>query len=393
MLLQLRKKMKYILGLFAGLLLMAFQPVWAAGPPEPSIFSNPLLLIMIILMIVLLIIIGILANILTGAADFKLKKRKNTGNNPVVINTILILVFLLSGSPLFAQDAKTQTTKAIAETIGGMQASTFYIMAAAIFIELAIIIALLVNIRFLLKPEKEKIAAATEAETEKIKKTRLSWWDRINKFHPVSQEAELDLGHEYDGIRELNNRLPPWWLYGFYLTIVFAGIYLWRFQVSHEGPSGIEEYDRSVAKAEIEIKDYLKSKGDAVDENTVTILSSPDEIAAGKVVFLKSCVVCHKESGGGDVGPNLTDDYWLHGNDIKSVFKTIKYGINAMPQWQNSYSNKQIAQVASYVKTLHGTNPANPKAPQGELQKEQAAPATPAVDSSKSKDNKVATSQ
>jgi cytochrome c oxidase cbb3-type subunit 3 len=242
---------------------------------------------------------------------------------------------------------------------------------------------MLVNIKFLLKTEKEKIAPVPEAE--EIKKTRLSWWDRFNKLRPVTEEAELDLGHDYDGIRELNNRLPPWWLYGFYLTIIVAVIYLWRFHVSHTGPSSIEEYNRSVAKAELKIQEYLKTKGDAVDENTVTLLTSKDDIAEGKLIFSKSCVTCHTETGAGNIGPNLTDNYWLHGNDIKSVFKTIRYGINAMPQWQNAYSNKQIAQVASYVKSLHGTNPPNPKAPQGIEMKEDAATATGVKDSLKTK--------
>jgi cytochrome c oxidase cbb3-type subunit 3 len=205
----------------------------------------------------------------------------------------------------------------------------------------------------------------------------------------MEQEADLDLGHDYDGIRELNNRLPPWWLYGFYITIVIAGIYLWRFHVSHTGMSSKEEYEASVLTADHDIKEYLAKKGESVDENTVTILSASEDIAAGKSIFIKSCVACHKESGAGDVGPNLTDDYWLHGGDIKSVFKTIRYGINAMPQWQNSYSNKQIAQLASYVKSLKGSNPANPKAPQGELYKEEATPAKPAADSSVAKESKL----
>lgn len=384
-----RKNSKYILGLFAGLLLMAFQPVWAAGPPEPSIFSNPLAVILIILMILLLIVIGILAAILIGAADVKLKKRKN--NTTAAITASLIFFFLLSGSSLSAQTATTETVKVAAKTIGGLSASTFYLMATVIFLELGIIIAMLINIRLLLKVEKERLvtATATEHETEEAKKLKLSWWDRFNKLRPVSQEAELDLGHEYDGIRELNNRLPPWWLYGFYLTIVFAVVYLWRFHVSHNGPSSKQEYETSVARAELKIQDYLKAKGEAVDENTVTMLTSANDIAEGKSVFMKSCVACHLETGAGNVGPNLTDNYWLHGNDIKSIFKTIRYGINAMPQWQNAYSNKQIAQVASYVKTLHGTNPPNPKAPQGVEIKEEA-PAGSATDSTK---NKVATSQ
>ena len=387
MLLIMRKNSKYILGLFAGLLLMSFQPVWAAGPPEPSIFSNPLAVILIILMILLLIVIGILATILIGAADVKLKKRKN--KTTATITASLILFFLLSGSSLFAQTATTETVKAAAKTIGGLSASTFYLIATVIFLELGIIISMLINIRLLLKAEKDRIVTATQPETEEAKKLKLSWWDRFNKLRPVSQEAELDLGHEYDGIRELNNRLPPWWLYGFYLTIIFAVVYLWRFHVSHNGPSSKQEYETSVARAELKIQDYLKAKGEAVDENTVTMLTSASDIAEGKAVFMKSCVACHLETGAGNVGPNLTDNYWLHGNDIKSIFKTIRYGINAMPQWQNAYSNKQIAQVASYVKTLHGTNPPNPKVPQGVEMKEEA-PAGPVADSTK---NKVVTSQ
>jgi cytochrome c oxidase cbb3-type subunit III len=391
MLLSMHKKKKYILSLFASLLFMALQPAWAAGPPEPSVFSNPLAITLVLLMLLLLIIIGILANILIGAADVKLSKRKKEKKGQPVLQTLLITGLILLSASAFSQGTATEIPKEVAKTIGGMASSTFYVMATVIFMELFIIIALLINIKFLLKTEKEKIVA--ETEPAEAKNTRLSWWDRFNKLKPVSEEAELDLGHEYDGIRELNNRLPPWWLYGFYLSILFAVIYLWRFHVSHDGPSSKEEYENSVAKAELKTKEFLKSKGDAVDENTVTLLTSADDVTAGKAIFIKSCAVCHKESGAGLVGPNLTDDYWLHGNDLKSIFKIIRYGINAMPQWQNAYSNKQIAQVTSYIKTLHGTKPADPKAPEGVEMKEVPAPATRAADTSKSKDNKVAMNQ
>ncbi len=390
MLLLVLKKSKHILVLFAGLLLMAFQPVWAAGPPEPSIFSNPLAILLIILMILLLIIIGILANILAGAADINLKKRKKTSSSQALVNSILLLVFLLPGASIFAQDANAETTKAVAKTIGGMQASTFYIMATVIFLEMAVIAALLFNIKSLLKAEKVKLAAVTEVEAEEIKRTRLSWWDRFNKLRPVTEEAELDLGHDYDGIRELNNRLPPWWLYGFYLTIIFAGIYLWRFHVSHTGPSGEEEYTRSVARAEIKIKEYLKTKGDLVNENTVILLTSAEDIQAGKAIFTdpSKCPACHLADGGGNVvGPNLTDDYWLYGGSIKDIFKTIKYGTSkGMKSWKDDLSAKQIAQLASYIKSLKGSKPANPKEPQGELYKEDVKPA---ADSAAVKEKKL----
>lgn len=372
---------KYILGLLAVLTLGAVQPVWAAGPPAPSVFSNPLSLTFIILMVLLLVIIGILANILVGAADVKLKKRKKAGSTlAAVITTIL----LLASPALFAQDATATDAAATgAKTIAGMSASTFYILATVIFLELFIIIALLVNIKFLLKTEKEKIAAETETAEEKANK--LSWWDKFNALRPVTEEASLDLGHDYDGIRELNNRLPGWWLYGFYGCIIFAGIYLYRYHVSHTAPLSAQEYERAVAVAETEKAEYLKKQGDAVDENTVKVLTGADDLAAGKGTFEKTCATCHTATGGGNIGPNLTDDYWLNGNDIKSMFKTIRYGVRAMPSWQASLSNKQIAQVASYVKTLHGTNPPNPKAPEGTLMKEEVAPAAPAADTAQNK--------
>ena len=392
MLQPMQKKLKYILSLSALMLVAAIQPVWAAGPPAPSIFSNPLAIILIVLMILLLIIIGVLANILVGAADVKLKKRKAMEKAPAA-NAAMLILFMLIAPSLMAQDATTQTTTTTSSTIGGMTASAFYVMATILFLELTVILVLLFNIKSLLKQEKEKLVTESQkAEAAAEKANKLSWWDRFNKLRPVSQEAELDLGHEYDGIRELNNRLPPWWLYGFYATILFAVIYLWRFHVSHTGPSSKQEYERSVARAEIRIKNYLKAKGESVDENTVTLLTAKEDIEAGKAIFLdpSKCPACHNADGGGNtVGPNLTDDYWLYGGSIKNIFKTIKYGTNkGMRSWKDDLSARQIAQVASYIKSLKGTKPANPKEPQGELYVEEATPVKPVADSSKNTNSK-----
>lgn len=387
-----QNKLKYISGLIASLLVFTVQPAFAAGPPSPSIFSNPLAITLLSIMILLLIVIGILANIVIGAAEVKLQKRK--AEKAKGLSTVLLLIMLLIAPSLIAQDA-TSTTEAsqkAAKAIGGLDASTFYIMVAVLFIELGIIIALLINIKFLLRKEKERTAIVTKEEaiiTAEEKANKLSWWDKVNKLRPVSQEAELDLGHEYDGIRELNNRLPPWWLYGFYATILFAGIYLWRFHVSHNGPSSKQEYESAVARAEIKVQEYLKKKGEAVDENTVTLLTSADDLAAGKAIFTdpSKCPACHTAEGGGNaVGPNLTDEYWLYGGSVKNIFKTIKYGTSkGMRSWKDDLSAKQIAQVTSYVLSLKGTKPANPREPQGELYKEDAIPATPAVDSAGTK--------
>ncbi|MCG2615334.1 c-type cytochrome [Terrimonas sp. NA20] len=376
------KRINYRIAFAAVFLMAGIQPALAADGPSDSIFGNPLALAMLAVMALLAIVIGVLAYVLLGVADMRLQERKKSKETGATVPAVLLLLFLTIAPTVFAQEETTESATAAAASIGGLDATSFYVMNGVILLEFLIIMVLLVNIRILIKKEQAKLleAGLSVEEVRELKKTKLNWWDKMNRMKPMSQEADIVLHHEYDGIRELDNRLPPWWLYGFYMTIVFAVIYLWRFHVSHTAPSSEEEYIASVTKADMEIREYLKKKGDAVDENTVTLLSSSDDLSEGKSIFQKSCASCHKESGGGDVGPNLTDDFWMHGNDIKSVFKTIRYGVNAMPQWQNQYSNKQIAQVASYVKSLHGTNPPAAKPPQGvEIKDEAVVDSTQAV--------------
>ncbi len=375
-----RKISKYIFSLLFIFFVATIQSAWADGPPAPSIIDNSLAIMLFILMLLLMIVIGILGNILIGVADINAKKRKNEKKISNTVISGILLIMLMISPEIFAQNVIAETAVKKSSTIGGMDASAFYIMIIVIFAELLIILALLVNIKLLIRKEKLKIVAEEETAVVKEEKAnRLSWWDRFNRLRPVTEEAELDLGHEYDGIRELNNRLPPWWLYGFYLCIIFAIVYMWRFHVSHSGPSSAQEYENSVAKAEIRIQNYLKLKGELVDENTVTLLTSEEDLAAGKAIFMNpsNCPACHNADGGGNaVGPNLTDDYWLYGGSVKDIFKTIKYGTNkGMRSWKDDLSAKQIAQVSSYVKSLQGTKPANPKEAQGELYKEELTPA------------------
>jgi len=374
--------------------LVTSLPVWAAGPPAENPLNNPFAVLLISVMIVLLIAIGILANILIGAADITLikwKKKEASKKSAAAQVAAIFIGFMMLNISAFGQDTPAGTPASAA--IGGLTPPAFYTVITIIFLELLVILVLLINIRMLLKSEKESLVvgeAVLEAQPVVASKPRLSWWSRFNKFRTLEQEADLDLGHNYDGIRELDNRLPPWWIYGFYVTIVFAAIYLWRYHVSHTAPLSREEYEIAVQKADQKVQDYLKQKGETVDENNVAMLGSMD-ITEGKRMFQISCVACHSEGGAGNVGPNLTDNYWLHGGDIKSVFKTIKYGINAMPTWQNTYSNKQIAQLSSYVKSLVGTNPPNAKAPQGELFKDDGSAPKPTADSTATKkESKIA---
>lgn len=193
----------------------------------------------------------------------------------------------------------------------------------------------------------------------------------ITKTTPVETEHELLLNHEYDGIRELDSQVPPWFLWLFYLTIAFAVFYMLDYHVFSSSPLQDEEYQLQVQQADIERAALMKS-GAFLNEESVTLLTDPAALDAGKHIFTTNCVACHAADGGGLVGPNLTDDYWIHGGGIKNVFKVIKYGVVAkgMISWQSQLNPKQMQDVASYIISLHGTTPANPKQPEGTVWKE-----------------------
>ena len=202
---------------------------------------------------------------------------------------------------------------------------------------------------------------------------RFAWfkktYDKLLDKKPIAKEEEIILDHNYDGIRELDNNLPPWWLYGFYASIIFAGIYLARYHI-FDGATQKEEYLTEVAEAKAAVEEYKENAKGLIDANTVELLTGTEDINAGKAIFSGNCVACHKVDGGGGIGPNLTDSYWILGGGIKNVFNTISEGGRAgkgMVSWKTDLKPDEIAQVASYVLSLHGTTPAEPKEPQGEL--------------------------
>lgn len=339
-------------------LLLTGSGAFAAGPPVPSSMDNPCVIISIIVIFILAMAIGLLANVLLGAAQIPVSKQTasagSAGEKPADVKE--------AGSYLFLAGT----------AINGVSDTAFYFISAVILLEVLILLALLYNVRLVLSIHKKAKAAAAAVETAAAPaKRRLSWWAKANSFKPVEEEADLDLGHDYDGIRELDNKLPPWWLYGFYCTILFACVYLWRYHVSHTAPLSGEEYAISVQKAEVAKAEYLKKAANLVDETTVKQLSDGGDLAAGQKIFETNCFACHGKAGEGGVGPNLTDEYWLHGGSIQDVFKTIKYGWpdKGMKSWKDDFSPSQIAQVASYVRSLQGTHPANAKAPQGTVYK------------------------
>ncbi len=187
----------------------------------------------------------------------------------------------------------------------------------------------------------------------------------------------------YDGIKELDNRLPPWWIYLFYVTIIFGVVYLARFHVFNDYDQATE-YEQEMAAARLAIEEYKKTAKDLVDVNTVELLTDASDLKAGEAIFNTNCAVCHMNDGGGGIGPNLTDEYWILGGGIKNVFRTISEGGRAgkgMVAWKSNLKPSEMAQVASYLLGMQGTTPANPKAPEGELWVDPDAPAEqPAVE-------------
>ena len=186
---------------------------------------------------------------------------------------------------------------------------------------------------------------------------------------PIEEEGEIILDHNYDGIKELDNNLPPWWVYSFYLSIIFGVIYMIRYHVFNANDQFVE-YEIEYAEANKAIEEYKRTAKNLVDINTVEILTETGDLNAGKKIFETNCVACHKKDGGGGIGPNLTDKHWILGGGIKNVFKTISEGGRdgkGMVSWKTELKPLEMAQVASYVLQFQGTIPAEPKAAEGEI--------------------------
>lgn len=191
----------------------------------------------------------------------------------------------------------------------------------------------------------------------------------INNAVPVEEEEKILLEGEHDGIQELDNALPPWWTYFFAGCVLFGIGYILYYHAFGMGGLQTLEYEKEVAIAKAKKEELLATKYAKINETTVEPLADAADLSTGKELYISKCASCHLEDGGGNVGPNLTDENWLHGCDMKSVFKTITYGVPAkgMISWQAQLNPLQIQQIASYILTLKGTTPAKPKEPQGEI--------------------------
>jgi len=199
---------------------------------------------------------------------------------------------------------------------------------------------------------------------------------KLTKTQPIENEGALLMDHDYDGIKELDNNLPPWWVYLFYACIIFGVIYVARYDVFGADDQEME-LKKEMAQAKIDVDEYLKTAPDLMDEKTVVLLTDKENLDAGKEIFTTNCAACHRADGGGQIGPNLTDDRWILGGGIKNLFHTITNGGRdgkGMISWKGTLKPKEIQKVASYILSLQGSDPKDPKEAEGEVWVDENAP-------------------
>lgn len=249
-------------------------------------------------------------------------------------------------------------------------ARLFLLFILFLLIAIALILRAIENVMFqtLSKESKDRYLAS------KNKGWEWTWGKKVYKkllgSKPIEAEGEIILDHNYDGIRELDNKLPPWWVYMFYATIVFAIVYLVRFHIFNDYTQG-EEFEQEIAEARAEVEAYKLTAKDLVDANTVELLTDAGDLSAGEAIYTANCVACHLPDGGGGIGPNLTDQYWILGGGIKNVFNTVSEGGRdgkGMVAWKQILKPAEMAQVSSYILSkITGNTPANPKAAEGDI--------------------------
>ena len=277
--------------------------------------------------------------------------------------TFFALLGSLMSTPVLAQN------EAVSGGFGAMDSNQMGLLII-IGVIIGVIILLLILMIYLMS----FISAVFRKENPELV-NEPSWWDSFKQRFvtgDIEEEQEKDklmTDHSYDGIQELDNFMPPWLQYVFLGTIIIAISYFSYYTVLGFGKTGVEEYEEEVRIAAIEAESRGVSLLASIDETNVVVDDSGAALSAGNAIFTANCAACHAADGGGGVGPNLTDQYWLHGGDIKDLFKVIKYGVieKGMVPWEDQLSPKEIQDVASYILTLQGTSPAAPKDPQGEL--------------------------
>ncbi|REG81661.1 cbb3-type cytochrome c oxidase N-terminal domain-containing protein [Algoriphagus antarcticus] len=287
--------------------------------------------------------------------------------------TFFALSCLLFFNPVLAQNTS------VSEGLGALDSNQM-----ALLIIIGVIIGVIILLLILMIYLMSFISAVFRKENPELVEEP-SWWETFKQRFvtgDIKEEQTKDKlmeDHSYDGIQELDNFMPPWLQYVFSGTVIIAIVYFGYYTVLGFGKTGVEEYQEEIRIAAIEAEERGTSALASIDETNVEFDKSDVGISAGKTIFGANCAACHAADGGGGVGPNLTDQYWIHGGDIKDVFKVIKYGVieKGMVPWEDQLNPQEIQEVSSYILSIQGTSPAVAKDPQGELYsgEDEAAPA------------------
>lgn len=258
-------------------------------------------------------------------------------NKPLML-TLSLLALLFAGGvlPLMAQGTDGGTETALIAT--GLLTASFVVM---IFFVIFVL----------------------EGNIEPLVRSLGSAWRYVV---PQASEKPLQMEEDFDGITELDNRVPPWFNYLFGATVIFAVVYMVNYHILKTGPLPLAEYSEEISSADLMRRVRLASEGE-IDEGTLSAMKDEASLREGMEKYNKNCVSCHGSQGGGIVGPNLTDPYWIHGGGVKNIFATIKNGVPAkgMISWKLVFTPKEMQQIASYILTLGGKNPPGGKGPEG----------------------------
>ena len=371
--------------IFLLLLTVAVQAQDATAAPAPAPEAsgyNLVAILMIVIALVLVFVIFSMGQVLITLLNQLTEKRKQTSFMPTVI--LFLAGSLLSLSVKAQEVAAAEVVVKVAPNYGGLSATAFYSFVAVIGIQMIVILVMMLFINRI----KNELNPPLITD-----KKSFDWSALFNKLDKklftkavaVEKEQDIMLDHEYDGIRELDNSLPPWWKYGFIITIIVACIYMLHFHVLGTGKNPTQEYEAELAQAKIEMDAHAAQSKDKIDENNI-VMSDEAGIADGNQIYQQMCWACHGKLGEGGAGPNLTDKYWIHEGSMNAIYASIKHGYpdKGMQAWDKQYSPKQISHLVSYIETLKGTNPPNGKEAQGDIWEDAGAASgdAPAADSS-----------
>lgn len=296
---------------------------------------------------------------------FKERIAKNKNGNSTLLSIGLLLGFLFAGNELFALTFNRPGMAQEGQPWLLVENRDLYFFLLIDLVLLGVVFylrSMFMNFVKMVRKPKEKVVKAPVA-----KKLNKVLTDAVD----IEEEHTILLHHEYDGIRELDNNLPPWWVWGFYATIVFAVVYIFHYHILGTGDLQEAEYNKEMIAKQQEVEAYLIKMAMNVDETTAELMEDENDLKQGKALFEINCATCHLEDGSGKIGPNLTDNVWIYGYDIKEVFGVIKYGTsNGMPEHASKLKPTQIQQVASYL--LHFKEVPGGKAPEGTIVKPEA---------------------